>query len=249
MEMIPIEPSKQSEIFKALAKAQLAFPVIKKTKTGQIGNLKYKYATLSDIIECIKKPMAANGISYSQTMLWQEGKSFLVTTLGHESGEIIQSHYPMPDASTKDPQAFGKILTYSRRYSLASTAGVEGEEDTDGIGATTNNKSTASKTPHKRSASNPTPNGNNAEDLGSWVFPKGKYEGKALKDIPMDTLDNMFNFFTEKGMDRGYAGEFLEILPKFKASKEPHRKPDQSQDQEAIHKSPSFDSEEEIPWQ
>jgi hypothetical protein len=39
---------------------------------------------------------------------------------------------PLPDPTTMKPQDFASILTYFKRYSLASLAGVESEEDDDG---------------------------------------------------------------------------------------------------------------------
>jgi len=127
-----------AKIAKALAKAQSEFPVVKKTKEGQIGNLKYKYATLSNLIDAIKGPFHKNGLCFTQVIHQiPAGGSFLETILIHESGEHLQSHYELPSARDTKPQEFGKLLTYARRYSLEAISGLCSEDDTDGAGSPT----------------------------------------------------------------------------------------------------------------
>ena len=125
-----------NEIAAALAKAQ-----------GQMTNAKYnkinphfknKYADLGAVIDAIKKPLADNGIAYTQQTNFPHpndgGSTFvLTTTLLHASGQWIASEYPLPYAPDK-PQVMGSALTYARRYELATICGIAAEEDTDAEG-------------------------------------------------------------------------------------------------------------------
>ena len=125
-----------NEIAAALAKAQ-----------GQMENAKYNkknphygnaYADLAAIIEAVRKPLADNGLSYTQTKTITyagvDGPTTnlctLTTTLMHTSGQWISSEYPLPYAPDK-PQVMGSALTYGRRYELASICGIAAEEDED----------------------------------------------------------------------------------------------------------------------
>jgi len=246
-----MESTINPSIFSSLAKAQASFAPIIKSKTGQIGNLKYKYAQLSDIIDCIKKPLSDNDISFYQCLSWNDGHNFLDTKLSHGDGQSIMSRYSLPDSSKMSPQEFGKVLTYARRYSLAAITGVEAEDDTDG--ALPDNKiNNASGTSHKRPTSTSTPRGNSAEDTGSWVFPKGKSQGKSILQVYNETdgrnsskgdkLTNLYLFFVEKGMDKGWVGEFIKNYLIFMELKQ--KDTDQDQDH-------SFNSQEseDIPWE
>lgn len=146
-----------NEIAGALAKAQAKFKPIKKTKKGQIGNQSYMYAQLSDVIEAIRAPLSDNGLAFTQLIKPVEGKCYLITTLLHSSGQRLESLYGLPDPTVMDPKAYGKNLTYSRRYSLCSIVGVESEDDTDGNGA----ESMGKKAPQGKQAPRPRAHQNN----------------------------------------------------------------------------------------
>jgi hypothetical protein len=130
-----------SRLNEALAKAQGEFKVPTKTrevkyndkKTGRL--ISYKYADLADVIECVKGPLTKNGLSIVHKLEFDQTGYLLKTSLMHESGETIDSIYPLPDPSKIHPQSFGSSLTYARRYSLSSLIGVASEEDDDGQGA------------------------------------------------------------------------------------------------------------------
>ena len=93
-----------------------------------------KYADVSAVIEAVKEPLNANGISFLQSPSPSEdGRLPLTTRLLHTSGQWIEDTAvcPLPKA---DPQGFGSALTYLRRYSLGAIMGVPAEDD-DGEGA------------------------------------------------------------------------------------------------------------------
>lgn len=127
----------ESELFAALAKAQGEFKVPVKNKTVDYTDKNgrrvfYKYADLADIIECIKDPMAKNGLSVIHLMEFQKGIFGIKTKLCHSSGESMSSFHPLPTVGSIRPQEFGSAITYARRYSLSCIVGIASDEDDDG---------------------------------------------------------------------------------------------------------------------
>jgi hypothetical protein len=120
------------ELAAALAKAQAAIPA---AKFDAIGFLKNKYASLGAIIEAARAPLAANGLSVAQLPI-NEGEGIGVTTiLMHASGVYIESTLTLPVGDEKGKstaQVAGSVITYLRRYALASVLGIYADEDTDG---------------------------------------------------------------------------------------------------------------------
>lgn len=131
-----MEKSKSiKEIALALSKFQAQIPKIDldrevevKTKTG--GTYKFKYATFSNILEKIKKPLSENDLSFSQ-LVNEDGS--VTTILMHSSGEWLSSNLLI--MGDKTPQGIGSAITYNKRYSLTSILGICGDDDDDGNGA------------------------------------------------------------------------------------------------------------------
>ncbi len=130
----------KSESIKALATALQLFQV----KVGKIKKdaknpfFKSTYASLSNILDAIADPLAESGLAFSQL---PEGDNGLTTILIHsESGEFIESTYMMKPVKD-DPQGRGSVITYQRRYALASILGLNIDEDDDGNTATHGGKS------------------------------------------------------------------------------------------------------------
>lgn len=113
----------------AMAKFQAEMEAVKKDSINPY--FKSKYADLASIIEAIKKPMTANGLSYSQ---FPCGPGGLTTILMHTSGEWIEDTFTMEPVDRK-PQSVGSALTYARRYALGAVLGLATEEDDDGNAA------------------------------------------------------------------------------------------------------------------
>ena len=117
----------------ALSKAQKAIkPAI---KDSQNPFFKSSYADLTSIWDAIREPFAENELSVVQSpTLLEDGRLVLISLLMHSSGQYIRSVYPIKPVKD-DPQGVGSALTYARRYSLQSLAGVCAEEDDDGNAA------------------------------------------------------------------------------------------------------------------
>jgi len=119
----------KSESIKELATALCAFQSevekIKKTATNPF--FKSKYATLSDILDVIREPLASNGLSFVQ---FPSGEYGLSTMLMHVSGEWLSESYIMKPVKT-DPQGAGSVITYQRRYALGAILGLNIDVDDD----------------------------------------------------------------------------------------------------------------------
>lgn len=138
-----------ADLSAALAKAQGTMKAAAFNKINP--HFKNKYADLAAIIDAIRKPLADNGLSYTQATEIRDGGFVLVTTLRHSTGQWVASEYPLPMAAK--PQELGSALTYARRYSLSAIACIASEEDDDAEGA---GNQTAS-TPKAKSPVKPQP--------------------------------------------------------------------------------------------
>lgn len=136
-----IETSEQiNELATALAKAQAAFTAVPKGKTARVyskrtnSEYSYKYADLADAWDVARAPLADNGLSVVQCPVSPDrGVISVVTLLIHTSGQWIKSVLTM-EAADATPQSIGTIITYARRYGLASMLGLVTDEDTDAQG-------------------------------------------------------------------------------------------------------------------
>lgn len=112
---------------KALSIAQAQIECAERTaKNSFLGNT---YADLTSVMATVRGPLAAEGLAVTQTFLPFDGKTHLVTTLLHESGQFLRGFLPL--LGVKDHHSLGSAITYARRFSLASLLGVcpEGEDD------------------------------------------------------------------------------------------------------------------------
>jgi len=121
------------ELATALAKAQGQMGSAKKDASNPF--FKSKYADLAAVVEAVKGPFSANGLSYCQFVDTDEQGLWIETILMHSSGEWLSGRLRMPVAKQNDPQALGSAVTYGRRYGLQAAAGVPADDD-DGNAAT-----------------------------------------------------------------------------------------------------------------
>lgn len=124
------------ELATALNKAQAEMSGAK--KRGNNPFFKSKYADLNAVVDAVRIPFCDNGLSYSQFPLFDNGCVGVETILMHDSGEWISNILMLP-MTKQDPQAAGSAITYARRYSLQSIAGIPCEDD-DGNKATRSHK-------------------------------------------------------------------------------------------------------------
>lgn len=135
-----------AELMELLSEAQKEMPNPKKSREGQKGYQKYKYATLDAVLDIVKGPLNSRGIFLSQPSgKLDDGTMRVQTVVFYKGTQMVLDTKPYEYDS--DPQEFGKRETYARRYSLLTAFGLAGEDDTDGD---TGPKKEAAKSPAKR---------------------------------------------------------------------------------------------------
>lgn len=115
-----------NELAKALSLAQADIEGAVKDATNPF--FKSKYADLSSVIQAIKAPLAAHGLSVTQLTDFNEDRIFVETQISHISGQWMRGRFPifMKDDS---PQALGSGTSYSRRYALQAALSVSSIDD------------------------------------------------------------------------------------------------------------------------
>lgn len=125
------ESQELGELFTALAKAQSKMEVAINNSKNPF--FKSSYADLSCIVSASRPYLAAEGLSVVQRVVpAEDGTLSLKTRLCHASGQWMESEMPI-NPPKPDIQTMGSYITYLRRYSYASIAGVvASNEDDDG---------------------------------------------------------------------------------------------------------------------
>jgi hypothetical protein len=115
-----------NELAAALAKAQAEMGGALKTAANPF--FKSKYADLSSVWDACREPLTKYGLSVLQSPTAQGSSVSVETLLMHTSGQWIRDSVTVT-AKDDSPQAVGSAITYARRYSLQSFAGVAPEDD------------------------------------------------------------------------------------------------------------------------
>jgi len=174
---------------------------------------KNNYATLSAHLSALKPIFAKNGLAVIQMpcsageTIWgndRVGGIGIKTIIAHTNGTSIESTISIPvDTKTTGQQA-GALLTYLRRYALASIAGVATEDDDAEIDRLTRSPAPASapkaSTP-KSTTSAPAP-ASAGEPNFELAVPFGKNKGTALKDLPDSDLEYWANKWEPKPWEK-----------------------------------------------
>lgn len=117
------------ELTKALCAAQGEIENVENNKSGH----NYKYANLAACLNAIKGPLKENGLCISQVIEPYPDMLMLSTLLMHTSGQWIKSSIFLPlsyNTNNNKMQGLGSMITYARRYALASIIGLT-QEDND----------------------------------------------------------------------------------------------------------------------
>jgi ERF superfamily len=121
-----------NELGAALAKAQHGMENAAKDKANPF--FKSKYADLASVWEACRGPLSSNGLSVVQLPRFADGVVTVETILLHASGQWIGTELSAP-VKEQTAQAVGSVVTYLRRYSLASMAGVAPDDDDGNAGS------------------------------------------------------------------------------------------------------------------
>lgn len=174
------------ELFTALAKAQGLLKGALKDSNNPF--FKSKYADLESCWAACRLALSENGLSVIQTMDYEVGNDFLITTLAHSSGQWIKGRLRII-SSKPDAQGMGSALSYSRRYSLAAIIGLI---QTDDDGEYVVGRQSNSIVPQQ-----PTQEDGNL-DPTSYTVTFGKYKQRSLEEIPMQDLKDYVLYLEEK---------------------------------------------------
>lgn len=117
----------------ALAKFQAELPVIRKTREGQDGNRKFKYADITDVVRTCAPPLAKLGLAVTSRTTIRDGRTILVTKLVHVDGHHEESEIDVT-AQAGNMKILGSNITYARRYAYGALTGIVTDEDTDATG-------------------------------------------------------------------------------------------------------------------
>ena len=127
-----------AEIGAALAAAQSSIEHVGKGKTVQIptksGKITFKYADLGSLIDCVRAAFAEHGLSFMQNIEPAQHGLTVSTLVLHRTGEWVEGASVPVGANIADPKSVGSAITYARRYSLATIAGIA-QVDDDGQAA------------------------------------------------------------------------------------------------------------------
>ena len=119
---------------KALALAQSEMPLA--TATGFNPHFKSSFATLADLVIASRPTLTKYEISVIQYATTIKDETFVVTILGHSSGEERVSEVKLYLEKPNDMQAFGKACSYMFRYMYKGIVGImtndNDNEDDDG---------------------------------------------------------------------------------------------------------------------
>ncbi len=127
-----MEQRQYNELFSALAKAQMEMQSA--FMNSQNPFFKSRYADFAEIVRASRPSLAANGLCVIQRIITATDGMTLCTTLGHSSGQYIESEMKISPAKA-DVQSLGSYLSYLKRYQYAAITGViVSDQDNDGEG-------------------------------------------------------------------------------------------------------------------
>ncbi len=166
----------------ALAKAQGEMKNPPKDSVNP--HFRSKYADLATVRDTVMPVLNRHGLSVLQLPCECDALPALTTILMHESGEWVETTMLLRP-SKMDPQGVGSALTYARRYSLQSIAGVAADEDDDGNAA-------SRPQPAAKPQPRPMPSSDIADDCGHAI-------GKAASREELTAIYRQFSADCEAG--------------------------------------------------
>ena len=126
----------KEEYYKAFSKFQSKCPVIEKKREVRIqGDLRYKYASLDDIIKQVAPILEDCGLSFTVRTEYNEGVVSADCEVNHIAGHSEVSSFAVPVGSESFMNAAQKTAsaqTYAKRYAFCNAFGiVTGDTDDD----------------------------------------------------------------------------------------------------------------------
>lgn len=127
----------------AMALARTKFKPILKGNKGYLD--RYKYETLTDVMDAVDGPLGDNGFSYDWiTEDIADGCIRVTCVVTHEEGHSRRNSLSGDPKDTADIKAnmngfqrMGGAVTYLQRYTLKAALGIAAAKDTDGVAQST----------------------------------------------------------------------------------------------------------------
>lgn len=119
------------ELYTALSKAQGEFAEIKKSEDGQIGNQRFRYADLDQLIKATRPALTKHNLAVIQLLSTEGSDNFVTTTLVHSSGQSISSKQIIEKSQCVRVQDYGKASSYLRRYGYSAILCLAADADLD----------------------------------------------------------------------------------------------------------------------
>lgn len=166
---------------------------------------KNKYASLSAHLDVLKPIFNKHGLAILQFPIGDADSVGVKTIIIHKDGASLHASALVPAEKGMSGQQAGALISYLRRYSLASVAGVATEDDdaeTDRTAKTSAPKYVDIKTPKANTKFVPNPNATPAPTTapaGDILAPFGDAKGTPLSQLPLKSNDR-----TKKCADLNY---------------------------------------------
>lgn len=166
------------QISEALAKAQGQMQGALEDSKNPF--FKSDYADLTSVWKACRKPLSENGLAVFQSLIYENGVQFVITTISHSSGQWFKSMMHVKP-NKDDMQALGAAITYARRFSLNALIGMypKGEDDD------------AESTMDRFII----PDGYDPKKVDQYIDGLSKHYGKAPSTIKKQAMDNPKSFW------------------------------------------------------
>ena len=113
------------QVIGAFVKALAAMDDVTVDAKVEAGPIRYKYASLAQVLDEVRPKLRANGLVLSQAPT----EIGVFTTIFHESGQWITFPPLHIEPAGKTPQNVGSAISYARRYSILSICNLATEDD------------------------------------------------------------------------------------------------------------------------
>lgn len=188
---------------------------------------KSRYASLAAHLQALKGLFNKHGLAVVQLPIGGEGMVGIRTLVIHQSGGCLSSDAFVPADKGMSGQQAGALYSYIRRYALAAVAGVATEDDDAESDRTARpqSKPTYQSAPASGNvvkgtgvfAAKPADHSNASPVVAEalrFIIPFGKNKGKALGEIPKNSLD----WYIKEYQPQPYKGEIKESDLAFRAA-------------------------------
>lgn len=128
---MPKEPTTATA---ALVKALAELHNVSANKTVK-ANFTAKYVSLDVLLDAIKPILAKHDLALRQQIISEDGKVGVMTQFIHADGTTFDAGRLLLKADGLTPQQVGSLVTYSRRITASTAAGVSVDTDDDGAAA------------------------------------------------------------------------------------------------------------------